>query len=475
MIGTDVLSVLRQIEATGSRTEKEEILGRCMSDGLMAKVLRYAYDPYVTFGVTPPKVAGAGQQVLTVDSPVWLVLDHLAARRITGSEAKELVKEWLLDVLDADNSQLLWRVLSKDLRCGITAKTVNKVLPGTIPVFDVMLAHKFEDKRYDGTTWAAEPKLDGLRSIGLIDSSKGAYFSRVGNVFPALVPLVSPVQEMIGQAREALEHRTLPLDEKLREAYWKMLGGDRGASLATDGEVVTGSFNESVGAVRRKSEKAEDAILFLFDALPRPFFEPDAKSVFPMKYRHRRAFLEFLAKFADPMKIRTVPRYLVNSVAEINAYYEKFRAITMAEFLARGDLAMENRLREQMIDRKTGLPKTLEGAIAKPLDGVYEKKRSQNWLKLKAEETIELRCVGVAEGIGKYAGMVGAIVVDFEGVKVPASGMSDLQRRLWWDDPSLVVGHLVEIEYHEVTPAGSLRHPRYVRHRDDKDEELKAA
>ncbi|MER9496402.1 hypothetical protein NKI86_32140, partial [Mesorhizobium sp. M0320] len=35
-------------------------------------------------------------------------------------------------------------------------------------------------------------------------------------------------------------------------------------------------------------------------------------------------------------------------------------------------------------------------------------------------------------------------------------------------------GRLVEVEFHEVTPDGSLRHPRFIRFRDDKDGELES-
>lgn len=443
MTGAIILSVLNEIEATKSRIEKEEILQRNITDPLMVKVIKAACDPFITYGLTPPKAIGCGRQSLSETSLVWAMLEALAKRDLTGNDARQVVQDWLVDILDEPSSQILWRILSKDLRCGVTAGTINRVLPGTIPVFDVMLAHKYADKRITSFPAVVEPKLDGLRMIGLIKGTSGGFFSRTGKPFPALSHLVEPVAEMLHNARLAIINREDGLDEKIREAYWKMLGGDAGACLAVDGEAISGNFNKTVGDVRRKSEEASDTVAHLFETLPYGIFTSDKTSI-ALKYTVRRKFAQFVTSHAAPgAPIKLVERYFVNSHEEIADYYNKFRA--------RG----------------------LEGAIVKPTDGIYEKKRSYGWLKVKAEETEDLRVTGIFEGTGKYEGKLGGYIVDRAGVSVRVGGgISDAEREAWFNDPGLIVGHLTEIEYHEVTPDGSLRHPRHVRIRDDKDETL---
>lgn len=71
---------------------------------------------------------------------------------------------------------------------------------------------------------------------------------------------------------------------------------------------------------------------------------------------------------------------------------------------------------------------------------------------------------------GKYEGMVGALEVDFEGLddKI-GSGISDENRELWARNPDLILNKIVEVNYHEKTKDGHMRHSRYNKIRWDKE------
>ncbi|BBI61605.1 hypothetical protein HSBAA_29110 [Vreelandella sulfidaeris] len=109
-----------------------------------------------------------------------------------------------------------------------------------------------------------------------------------------------------------------------------------------------------------------------------------------------------------------------------------------------------------------------EGAVLKNPKASYSFRRSYNWMKMKSEESADLKIVGYEEGTGKYEGQMGALIVDFNGVEVNVgSGLTDaLRRSMWEDKETSLIGRLVEVEYMEVTPDGSLRHPRFVCFRD---------
>lgn len=93
------------------------------------------------------------------------------------------------------------------------------------------------------------------------------------------------------------------------------------------------------------------------------------------------------------------------------------------------------------------------------------------WWKLKEEETVDCVITGVKEGNGKYVGLIGSLVVSLEGrVIANVSGMTDAERieltDLDCDDK--LIGRVVEVKYQYVGNGGKLRHPRFVRMRDDK-------
>ena len=81
-------------------------------------------------------------------------------------------------------------------------------------------------------------------------------------------------------------------------------------------------------------------------------------------------------------------------------------------------------------------------------------------------------CVGINEGQGKLKGSTGALVCKFiykgEECDVEVgTGMNDSDRKLIFDNPSLVVGKVITIKYFEVskdskTGKYSLRFPSFL-------------
>ncbi|QMV32552.1 DNA ligase [Ralstonia phage Anchaing] len=90
-------------------------------------------------------------------------------------------------------------------------------------------------------------------------------------------------------------------------------------------------------------------------------------------------------------------------------------------------------------------------------------------IKVKNTETFDLRVIGVEEGKGKYAGTLGALMLQGPKGPVTCSGMSDEQRNQWWAEPSLIVGRIVEVAALGFTVKGSLREPRFKGIRHDKE------
>lgn len=119
-----------------------------------------------------------------------------------------------------------------------------------------------------------------------------------------------------------------------------------------------------------------------------------------------------------------------------------------------------------------------EGIVIKPLNKAYYDKGMM--LKIKRFETLDVAVCGYQEGRGKYQGVVGALYVGYYNpeddtiVKVSKVNCgTDEDRKMWKSlfDSNNAIGRVIEVKCQEVTDK-SLRHPVYLRARDDKTKEM---
>lgn len=468
---SDVSAVMRHIADmadTSSRSEKERILGELVKLELGKFALKWAYDPFVTYGLTPSRrEEGSALELVGRETLFEPLLRKLASRELSGNAAQREVAE-VMNSLEPQSAELLFLILSKDLKCGIAETTIGNVIPGLIPVFSVMRAHKFEEKRIKKWPQILEPKLDGYRFTFLCRDGFGGFFTRSGKRAPAADHLIEPMIEAAVSLLQNSKNDDLRFLLNPRAGSLGRYARDD-LNFMVDGEMMMpGNFNET-GALRRQSATAQGATFNIFDIMSYAHF--DAVGSVGKPYLERRALLEEFVRGAANPAIKHTPRYFANSFAEIHQLYESFRA------------------------------NGLEGAMVKSPDGLYDKKKSYSWLKMKAEESEDLPIVGAFPGEPntKYSHCLGGLIVKrANGVEVRVGGgFSDRERhQLWsdWSGKTLVftykngdgddvheeispsdeelTGRLIEVLYHEETPDGSLRHPRYLRFRDDKAGEV---
>ena len=94
-------------------------------------------------------------------------------------------------------------------------------------------------------------------------------------------------------------------------------------------------------------------------------------------------------------------------------------------------------------------------------------KRVNSAIKIKYRKTVDLKCIDVEDGEGKYTGMIGSLVLtDSKGrvVRVGA-GLSDSDRSLPID---YFIGKIIEIEYEQIID--TYIQPTYIGVRNDKRE-----
>jgi len=111
-----------------------------------------------------------------------------------------------------------------------------------------------------------------------------------------------------------------------------------------------------------------------------------------------------------------------------------------------------------------------EGLVCKTPQHKYQLKRSADWLKVKAEDPEDGIIRGFNWGTGKNADTYSTITVERpNGVLVKVGGLKESMMDYFKQNADRLIGKHVSYKYHQETPDGSLRHPRFFRERWDKD------
>lgn len=423
----ELSTIINKLRTESSRLGKEAILKDVMLsdddvDTTFCRMVKRAFDTYETFGVkqvpTGTNVVGLfheyGADFMTK------LLDQLSSREITGNAARDQINHVASLINRDDWNDFYVNVLLKDLKCGVTVTTWNKVAKTNkpdlvVPVFSCQLAYdgakldKLEGKKQ------IEVKLDGVRVISIVRSDGSvSMHSRNGK------PLGN-----FPEINRALSHYA-----------------DPGCDLVFDGEVMSSSFQDLMKQVHRKEDvKTDDAILYLFDLLPLEHFT-QGYSALPQHERTQK--LQDIIGHG-PECISGVVSQMVDLDTEEG--YKQFKDIN--------DMAIA-----------TGF----EGIMLKDADAPYESKRTKSWLKIKPFIEVTLEVTDVEEGTGKYKGMLGALVCmgtdAGREIRVNVgSGLTDDDRLRFWSDRDKVVGSLVEVKADAITlnqdGTYSLRFPRF--------------
>ena len=421
---TQPQTIIRNLEENNSRLEKEKILQVAADERLpeFFEGLRMALDPLVTFGV---KQVPVRSDVLTGQGLAWNVFEELARqlqeRELTGHAARDAI-ELAMGVATTEQWNGWYRrILIKDLRCGVSEKTVNKVVPGTVPVFTCALAHDSakHEKKMTGKK-QIEIKLDGVRVLTVIQGDKVEMFSRNGKQFHNFGHIIEEIEAVI-------KEHPVPYP------------------LVLDGEVMSANFQDLMKQVHRKDNvSANDAVLHLFDTIPLGCFKNGV--------------------WDKPQSFRSL---ITNHW--VRDHQDKLKHVQALDW-EDVDLDTTEGQERFVALNKQAVEGGYEGVMIKDVDAPYECKRTHAWLKAKPFIEVTLEVKDVEEGTGRNEGRLGAFVCEGvdDGKKINVnvgSGFSDANRDDFWNSRTNIKGQLVEVRADAITQnqdgTYSLRFPRF--------------
>ncbi len=289
-------------------------------------------------------------------------------------------------------------------------------------------------KPFSGEEWIFEPKLDGFRALSYIEGGNIILRSRNDNDMTQHFPaVVSDLKNLKGDA--VLDGEIVAVDD--------------------DGKPCFQCLQQHVGLPHEHTGKPFTTVYYVFDILYYAGF-----TLMGVSWEQRN---RLLGKVLVPGEHLKLVEHFEGDGAQI------FKAAVEAG---------------------------MEGIVAKKKKSLYEAgKRTGSWQKVKATLSDEFVIGGFAAGAGKRAGTFASLLLGyFEGKKLvyvgsvgtgfdnsllgsiqkklavlvtdrsPFSGEITGVPRVTWVKPKLVA----EVKFAERTPAGSLRHPVFLRLRDDK-------
>jgi DNA ligase-1 len=429
---------IRDLESSDSRLHKERVIEKALMAAKLGSAnaqcflfnCYQAYNPYYVFGVKQvPETEGIDH----APNPwprFWALLEALRTRSVTGHNARDAIQD-IAEQFDSEEwNGLCRRVLIKDLRCGISEKTLNKVLGKTewkIPVFSCQLATDSNDhqSKLKGRK-LIEKKLDGVRVLAVIHGVSVNLYSRNGKPFDNFPQIVESIRR---------------ISKHLTPTY--------GGRIVLDGEIIGESFQALMRQAQRKSNVETSGMTYcIFDAMPFDDFE---RGYWNAQQHKRTAWLlNNRSKFETEPGLQVMPGFEVDlDTAEGHDQMRRFAEDAVAD--------------------------GFEGIMIKDLDAPYECRRSSFWMKWKPVISVDLTVIGMEEGTGRNEGRLGALICEGEdngrNIRVNVgSGLSDSDRDVFWASRDSIVGHLVEVQADAVTQnqdgTYSLRFPRFERFRD---------
>jgi len=416
-----VLSILKRLEATTSRLEKEDILGEHADDPVLKEAFRLALDPLVNFYIKKvPEPSQSDGALFTLAAALESLKLWFVTRKVRGGEATEYLAR-MLGQLDKDDREVLRRVIGRNLKCGVSDATVEKIWPDVTLSYPCMLVSPMNEKTKIKFPCIAQTKMDGMRFNAIVENGTVQYRSRAGKELDLFGVLDSDIMSLTAEQSYVLDGELL------------MVGADGRPMDRKTGNGLLTKFQKGTGT----AALAQQVRAVVWDIIPLFCFRKGSCSGVGYRDRLNMLTTEKLTRAS------IVTTHVVKSMEEAQALYQ--------QKLLEGE----------------------EGLVLKDPAGPWENKRAKHQVKMKAELEADLYCAGVTAGTGKYQGKIGALECHSKGGSVVVcvgTGLND-EERSW--DPKEFVGKIVSVKYNALitdkkTGQKSLFLPVFVEIRDDK-------
>ena len=432
-LGVDGLYIVcKELQNTSARTSKEKIISDNKNYDDFRQLLLFLFDNSVTTGLDIKKVNKGiklDRQYAVVPLNTFSELLDYVKRHNTGKDTDILtIQATIINISEYSEIEIfLKEVVTKSLRLGIDAKTINKVFGYEfIPTFDVQLGTPIEDVKLNGDEEIfISQKLNGTRCIYW----KGELWTRSGKKYVGCQHIINDIERLCKEDF-CINPNEVVFDGEL--------------VLKSCGLSDSEAFQKGTGIANSHNETKEELEYVIFDTMSSVDFE---QKKCERKYGARRSSLENLPE--------VFKRLGLTNIRIVPFFYRGYNHEKIWEYL---DYAEANDMESIIVN----------------LDDYYQFKRTKSLLKCKKFFDIDLRCIRIEQGEkGKYKNTLGAIVCRYKDGEVRVgSGFTEEQRNDYFNNPGKIINEIVTVKYKEATKnkdgSESLQFPVFVCVRQDK-------
>lgn len=382
------IATLIKISETAGKNDKIQLLQENDSKELR-ELLSYAYDTFKVYGIKSLDI-NVNKEVVYIHSLHSKFIAILEMLRYNNTNDK--IRGQVIDFFEKcpqPQQSIYHRILLKDLTIGITATSVNKAFPGFIKTFKIMKANPFTDQDLERKLFV-QNKWDGYRCLIVKEDHSINCFTSSGKI----IPLKNIEKELL-----------------------KISG-----NFVLDGELVntsrTGTSTVCNRLIKGNMETTDkDLVFHAFDLIKLEEFK---SGDFEETCEERLLLLDIFGINNKLKQVQITDTYTTETTDEVMSLYKQARE--------NGD----------------------EGIMIKDPSMVYETKRSDAWLKLKAINSATLKIVNIVEH-KKEKGTLGAFTCVSKNEELCISvggGFSDEDREVFWKAD--MIGKCIEVLYNEI-------------------------
>lgn len=397
----EVIKIFKQIQNTNSVNAKKVIIEANKNNELFKKCLIFLLDSNITTGISDKKwdkidVASSDWEHRYIPNEFEDLMKYIQNNNSGRDDDVIICKAWCYDLSD-EIKEFTKQMITKKFRLGCDKKVVNGIIPNLISSWDVQQAYPISEKNEpkNGEWFALSQKLNGNNCAYY----KGRLISRQGKPFTGLNHIIKDIERLP-------KHENYMFNgELIRKNYDNLSDND--------------NFQIGTGIINSDDSDKSCIKFVIYECIPNEEFENGESK---LKYKARRE------QVLNPLTT-AISRLQTDNLEVVSIIYEGSDKSVIQPLLDKAD--------------KDGW----EGLMLNK-DTKWKNKRNNGILKVKSFKHADIRCIDVVEGDGKYKGTLGLIKCDYKGYELGVgSGFTDEQRDYYWNNPSEIIGKIVQIKF----------------------------